>query len=601
MLIWGAHRPGRFLGLAQLAIDVAAWASAAWLAVYLRFDFQPSVLDREQLLKFLPIVVAVQAGVGFAVGLYRRRWRYGSFDEVAKLGLTAAVTTAVLLIIDGRYLHPRLVPVSTVLLGGAIGLLLMAGVRYLVRLLFERSRRPSDAGAERALLFGAGQAGQQLVRTIMQSSASPYLPVGILDDDPATRHLHIHGVSVVGSRASLAEQVRKLDAGVLLIAVPSAGPDLIAELADAATGLGLPVKVLPPVYDLLGTHPGLADIRDVSEADLLGRGQITTDLESIAGYLTGKRVLVTGAGGSIGAELCRQLSRYGPSELTMLDRDESGLHAVQLSIEGRALLDTPNVVLADVREAEGICRVFEDHRPQVVFHAAALKHLPILEQYPHEAVKTNVWGTQAVLDAAIGCDVERFVNVSTDKAANPTSVLGRSKRIAERITASAAQRATGTFLSVRFGNVLGSRGSVLGTFHAQIEAGGPVTVTHPDVTRYFMTVSEAIQLVIQAGAIGRPGEVLVLDMGQQVRILDIARRLVGWSRQPVEIVFTGLRPGEKLHEELFGVGEIDARPIHPLIAHSLVPPLDVAKLDEKVDALDADAIVAWLREQATAD
>jgi FlaA1/EpsC-like NDP-sugar epimerase len=265
------------------------------------------------------------------------------------------------------------------------------------------------------------------------------------------------------------------------------------------------------------------------------------------------------------------------------------------------MLDTPNVVLADVRDADSIHRVFEAHRPQVVFHAAALKHLPMLEQYPHEAVKTNVLGTEAVLNASVDCGVERFVNVSTDKAANPTSALGYSKRVAERLTAAASQQGDGTYLSVRFGNVLGSRGSVLASFHAQIAGGGPVTVTHPDVTRYFMTVSEAVQLVIQAGAIGRPGEVLVLDMGEPIRILDVARRLVVWSRRPIDIVFTGLRPGEKLHEALFGEGEVDVRPIHPLIAHSGVAPLDAATIHHgKIDALDANAVLAWLRDEAVA-
>ncbi len=601
MLTRITHRLKRYLGIVQLLIDVAAWGVAAWVALYLRFDFHPSPLDREQLLKFLPMVVAIQAGVGVSVGLYRRRWRYGSFDEVAMLGVTAGLATAILVLIDSEFLDPRLVPVSVVLVGGALGLLLMAAGRYAMRLQLEHGRRPDDSSAERLLVFGAGVAGQQVIRTMMQVPGSPYVPVGILDDDPAARRLRIHGVPVVGTRADLMDQARVLDVSALLIALPRAGPDLVAELTDGAIALGLTVKVLPPVHELIGGAPGLGDIRDVSEADLIGRHQITTDVESIAQYLTGKRVLVTGAGGSIGSELCRQLQRYGPAELMMLDRDESALHGVQLSIEGRALLDTPTVILADLRDPAAIQRIFEERLPEVVFHAGALKHLPMLEQYPHEAVKTNVWGTQTLLSACLACNVERFVNVSTDKAADPISVLGCSKRIAERLTASAAQQASGTFLSVRFGNVLGSRGSVLNAFHAQIESGGPVTVTHPDVTRYFMTVAEAVQLVIQAGAIGRPGEVLVLDMGKPVRILDVARRLVAWSRRTVEIVFTGLRPGEKLHEKVFAAGEADVRPIHPLIAHAIVPPLDPAKLDEKVDALDHDAVVAWLHEQTFAN
>jgi FlaA1/EpsC-like NDP-sugar epimerase len=285
-------------------------------------------------------------------------------------------------------------------------------------------------------------------------------------------------------------------------------------------------------------------------------------------------VLVTGAGGSIGSELCRQISHYAPAELMMLDRDESALHAVQLSITGRALLDSPDVILADIRDVKHLNQLFDQRRPQVIFHAAALKHLPMLEQYPGEAVKTNVWGTLTVLQAAAAIGVERFVNISTDKAADPVSVLGYSKRIAERLTAHVAAEADGTLLSVRFGNVLGSRGSVLTAFAAQVAAGGPVTVTDPLVTRYFMTVQEAVQLVIQAGAIGQDGEALVLDMGKPVSIDEIARLLAAKSSRAVEIVYTGLRPGEKLHEDLLAADEIDLRPVHRLISHVPVPPLD---------------------------
>lgn len=310
--------------------------------------------------------------------------------------------------------------------------------------------------------------------------------------------------------------------------------------------------------------------------DLLGRPEIDTDLDSVAGYLTGKRVLVTGAGGSIGSELCREIHRYAPAELMILDRDESALHALQLSLDGRASLDDRSVILADLRDAVTIRAIFQARRPQVVFHAAALKHLPMLERFPGEAVKTNVFGTLAVLEAATG--VERFVCISSDKAANPCSVLGYTKRITERLTAHTAATSKGSFLSVRFGNVLGSRGSVLTTFQAQIAAGGPLVVTHRDVTRYIMTTREAVHLVIQAAAIGRRGEALVLQMGDPVRIDDVARRMAQLSPVPIDIEYCGLRPGEKLHEDLFGTGEIDLRPVHPMISHVRVPPLDPAEV-----------------------
>ncbi len=297
-------------------------------------------------------------------------------------------------------------------------------------------------------------------------------------------------------------------------------------------------------------------------------------MSSISSYITGRRVLVTGAGGSIGSELCAQLYLFAPDQLVMLDRDESALHAVQLSIEGRALLDSPNLVVADLRDRERMAQVFAEHRPEVVFHAAALKHLSLLERHPLEGVKTNVVGTNTLLELALEHGVDRFVNVSTDKAADPQSVLGYTKRVAERLTASAAQRSNGGFLTVRFGNVLHSRGSAMGVFEAQVRAGGPITVTHPDVTRFFMTVEEAVQLIIQAGAIGRGGEALVLDMGEPVRIADIAERMAARSDRPIEIVYTGLRPGEKLHEVLIGSQERPAQSAHPLISEVEVEPLD---------------------------
>ena len=349
------------------------------------------------------------------------------------------------------------------------------------------------------------------------------------------------------------------------------------------------VKVLPSSTELLTDSVGIRDLRDINLTDVLGRNQLDTDIDAIAGYLTGRKVLVTGAGGSIGSELCRQIHRFAPAELMMLDRDESALHAVQLSIHGRALLDSNDVILCDIRDLNALNAVFAERRPDVVFHAAALKHLPMLEQYPAEAVKTNIIGTRNVLDAADLVNVDKFVNVSTDKAANPSSVLGYSKRIAERITSARAQDAEGTFLSVRFGNVLGSRGSVLTSFAKQIAAGGPLTVTHPDVTRYFMTIEEACQLVIQAAAIGGPGEALVLDMGEPIRIQDVARQLMEQSGTPVRIEFTGLREGEKLHEELFGDGEPqDVRPRHPLVSHVPVPAIGDATIADLPIAGEAE-------------
>jgi FlaA1/EpsC-like NDP-sugar epimerase len=354
---------------------------------------------------------------------------------------------------------------------------------------------------------------------------------------------------------------------------------LVREIADITDAAGLRFLVLPPLEQLIGGRVRLSDIREVDIADILGRRQIETNLSEIAGYLTDRVVLVTGAGGSIGSELARQVHRFGPRELVLLDRDESALHAVQLSIYGQGLLNTPDIVLNDIRDAEALESVFRRHRPDVVFHAAALKHLPMLEQYPDEGWKTNVLGTLNVLRAADAYGCRKFVNISTDKAADPTSVLGQTKRLAEQLTAWYAGRSVvGTYLSVRFGNVLGSRGSMLHTFRTQIQAGGPVTVTHPDATRFFMTIPEACELTIQAGAIGEPGEVLVLDMGEPVRILDVAKRLVAKSKTSIDIIFTGLRQGEKMHETLFSLNEKGVVKHHRLISHVTAPPCDPAEL-----------------------
>lgn len=557
-----------------MAYDATAWATALVVFGVLRVDLHFDAIREPVLLLTVASCWLLQGTLGWAVRLYHGRARLASLEEMLLLGWVTATVGGVVFLANALA-YPDGLPRSVPLGGMFLALVLMSWGRALWRRGKETSGRVVNPDAEPALVFGAGDAGLQLVRSMLHDSGSPWKPVGLLDDDRWKRHLRIEGVPVLGSRDGLASAVAQTDARTLVIAIPSAGAELIRDLTRSARKVGLTVKVLPPLTELIDQRVGVGDIRDIDVADLLGRHQVETDLESIAGYLTGKRVLVTGAGGSIGSELCRQIFRWGPSELIMLDRDESALHSLQLSIHGRAMLDSDDVVLADIRDVEVIERLFRQRRPHVVFHAAALKHLPMLEQYPSEAVKTNVWGTLAVLEAAKATRVEKFVNISTDKAANPTSILGYSKRLAEGLTAAVARDTEGTFLSVRFGNVLGSRGSVLKAFSAQIAAGGPVTVTHPDVTRYFMTVEEAVQLVIQAAAIGRDGEALVLDMGQPVRIDDVARQLISISGSAAEIDYTGLRPGEKTHEVLFGDGETDHRPVHDLVSHVSVPPLDV--------------------------
>ena len=553
--------------------DAVAWVLALGIAHALRFDLVPAQWCPPGLVPLAAIAVAGQWTLGGLLHLYRGRYRFSSFEEVPAVVLTSALTAGLIETIDllpqARALLPRSVPLAA----GVLALVLMLGLRYGWRLVGERWRRPSAPDRQPLLVFGAGSGADQVIDALLRDPASPYHPVGVLDDDPRKGNLRIRGVRVLGGRDALGAVAAATGARILLLAVPSASGEFVRALRDLAAAHALVLKVLPAVADLVDGRIRVGDIRDLDLADLMGRRQIDLDLGGITGYLSGKRVLVTGAGGSIGSELCRQLVQFGPAELIMLDRDESALHAVQLSLTGRAMLDGDDLVLADIRDVANLQQIFAARRPEVVFHAAALKHLTLLERHPGEAVKTNVWGTLAVLDAALAVGVERFVNISTDKAADPASVLGYSKRITERLTAHVAQDAAGSFMSVRFGNVLGSRGSVLTTFVSQITSGGPLTVTHPEVTRFFMTIQEAVQLTIQAGAVGNPGEVLVLDMGAPVAIAEVARQLAANAPRTIDIVYTGLRPGEKLHEDLLSLDEVDVRPRHPLISQVAVPPL----------------------------
>ena len=553
--------------------DSAAWAVALVSAVIFRYDFDTSAVSWRPLALLCIVMALAQLALGWMFYLYRGRHPFGSFAEVLALLWTvgaAAVLVGVPVSLLGTVWG---IPRSAVFIAVPIAFTLMGAIRYLKRFVFERSIQPAK-NADNAIIYGAGHLGSSIIRRMLTDSSSQYRPVALIDDNPARRQVWLHGIRVEGTRDDLKAVAEQAHASVLVIAIAHADAPLLRDINDAAAAAGLRVLVLPPLEDVLEGKSRLRDLRDISIDDLIGRHPVDTNVESIAGYIQGQRVLVTGAGGSIGAELCRQIAKFGPSDLIMLDRDETALQGVQLSISGHGLLDTKDVVLADIRDREALQAIFEERRPEVVFHAAALKHLPMLEQYPEEAWKTNVLGTLNVLEASLSVGVRTFVNISTDKAANPSSVLGHSKRVAERLTAWSGTRAGATYLSVRFGNVIGSRGSMLPTFTSLIEAGGPVTITHPDVTRYFMTIPEACQLVVQAGGIGKSGEVLILDMGEPVRILDVAERMIEMSGKDIAIVYTGLRPGEKLHEELIGEGEADARPVHPKISHSTVQPLD---------------------------
>ncbi|MFI8777955.1 polysaccharide biosynthesis protein [Brachybacterium paraconglomeratum] len=514
--------------------------------------------------------------------LHQGRHLVGSFDEIRPLA-AVVVAVSVLVALVNVLTPERMLPATTPIIAAPLILVMALAVRYGLRALSLRDVRSAGTGGivpeetQRVLIVGAGEVGRDLADSMRRDPSSTWEPVAFLDDDSRKRFLRHSGLSVVGTTSQLAHVTEQLRVDVLVIATTVIGAETMTSLTAEAKRLGISVKIVPPLREMIdGVRH--TDLRDVQTEDLLGRNPVATDLGTIATLIEGRTVLVTGAGGSIGSELCRQIAKLAPAELVMLDRDESALHALMLTMGGTADLGDENMELADIRDAERLDAVFARHQPDVVFHAAALKHVNMLEKSPDEAFKTNVLGTHNVLEAADRHGAKHFVNVSTDKAADPHNILGYSKRIAEGLTANKGLTAGhGTWLSVRFGNVLATRGSVIHTFIAQIEKGGPVTVTDPEVTRYFMTVSEAVQLVLQAAVLGESGRALVLDMGEPVPIVKLAHQLIEASGKDIAIEYSGLRPGEKLHEDLFAPGEDSTVTSHPLIRG--VPVVPVSRLE----------------------
>ena len=574
--------------------DACIWFVAIYAAALLRLDFDPVPVMVTSTLVLGCGAAILQIAVGAIWGPYRVGHSRGSFEETADVSRAVVITAALLQIWALATFGgvPRSVPV----IAAALALAGMFAGRFLVRSI-RVSRAEQRSGDRRVIVFGAGDAGRRLLRGMLEPT-SGFFPVALLDDDPHKRRLRIDGVAVRGTRADIQRVAEKYDATTLVIALPLADAALVRDLTQRAEAAGLDALALPPLHAIIGRPPATTDLRSVNVEDLLGRRPIALDTAAISEKIAGRSILVTGAGGSIGSELCRQIARFQPAKLYLLDRDESGLLATQMSLTGDGLLQSETVLLADIRDLEAMRTVFASAKPDMVFHAAALKHLPLLETFPLEAWKTNVIGTLNVLTAAAEVGVGAFVNISTDKAAQPTCVLGYSKRVAERLTADFAVTQPGQYVSVRFGNVLGSRGSVLHTFAAQIERGGPVTITHPDVKRYFMLIPEACQLVLEAATIGQDGEVMVLDMGEQVKIRDMADTLIRMSgRRDVTITYTGLRHGEKLAEDLFSQEEGAQPSSNPLITCVAVPPLDSARM-RLLDLTSHEDAAAWMNETA---
>jgi FlaA1/EpsC-like NDP-sugar epimerase len=589
----------------QLFVDAAIVAASWWLAFQLRFDHGLPLKYSQLLDRTILLVLAIKLTVFVAFGFYNRWWRYVSIRDmwaaargVVVASLVADVTVYLVSPVHGFRL-PRSIAATDLLLT----LALIAGSRLLARTVIERPGLTMVARGREVLVVGAGDAGRVIVQEMQRSRVLTYTPIGFVDDDPRKRHTRIMGVRVLGTLDELPRVLREHRPDEVLIAMPSVSGDVRGRIVETAQQLRIPVKTLPGLYELITGEVGLAgQIRPVEVGDVLGREQVEVDFHDVAAYLEGHTVLVTGAGGSIGSELCRQIARVRPSRLILVENAEGPLFEIERELVGERGFTAALPKLVDVKDRKALRReVFEKYRPTVVFHAAAYKHVAMLETHPLESVRNNVVGTRVLVELAAEFGVERFVFISTDKAVNPKTVMGQSKALCEWIVESFGHRrdVATRFVAVRFGNVLDSSGSVIPIFRKQIERGGTVTVTHPEMTRYFMTIPEAVSLVVQAGAIGGRGQVFVLDMGEPVRIVDLAQDMIrlsgkeprlpddpATSSRDVGIAFVGSRPGEKLHEELWSDDESVGETSHPKILRLSRPPVDPDWLAEQLAELE---------------
>jgi FlaA1/EpsC-like NDP-sugar epimerase len=558
--------------LACDAVALLAVPGAAYLVRFEGFDWAPA--DTRALIVFTALAVPFKIAVFLASGLYTRLWSQATFGDLIGIVRAAAVSAAgaVLLgaiLLPGVGLTDVRVPLSVLLLDAFATITVVAGPRMLAKVLRASGRPHRRATDPATLIVGAGTAGELIAKEMIANPRLGLRPIGFVDDDPWKRSHQLCGLPVLGSLEEIPALVRKHRVRELIIAMPTAKGSIVRRVVKAATEAGVQTRTVPGLSEILTARVSVSALRSVEIQDLLRREPIHTDLAAVRVVLTGRTVLVTGAGGSIGSELCRQIARLGPARLLLLGHGENSIFDIQADLrESNPEVETVPLI-ADVRDRARIRDILCRYRPRAVFHAAAHKHVPLMEVNVGEAVLNNVLGTLSVVEASVEAGTEHFVFISTDKAVRPCSVMGITKRVAEMVVQRAAVEHDRHFVAVRFGNVLGSRGSVVPTFLQQIEAGGPVTVTHPEMRRYFMTIPEAVQLVLQAGALGHRGEVFVLDMGEPVRIVDLARDLIRLSGlepdQDIEIRFTGMRPGERLHEEVLIRGESVAPTMHPKV------------------------------------
>jgi FlaA1/EpsC-like NDP-sugar epimerase len=580
----------------QLLADAGLIALAWWLAFWLRFDKGVPPPYHRLMVDTILVVIAIKLAVFIVFGFYNRWWRYVSTRDMwgAARGVTVACLVADLVVYFAHPVKGFPLPRSVAVIDWLLLLAFVAGTRLIARSMIERPGAASlIARGKEVIIVGAGDAAQLVIREMLKAPALGYTPIGLIDDDPRKKNLRLHGIRVLGTTDDLRRILRDNPPDEVLIAIPSASGGTRQRVVEIAQDARVPVKTLPGLYELISGDLNLTgQIRPVQVEDVLGREPVEVDVRSIAQYLAGETVLVSGSGGSIGAELCRQIARVEPARLILVEQSESGLFDIERELVDERGFSAVATVLGDCGDRAKMSQVFERYRPTVVFHAAAYKHVALLEANPLEAVRNNTLATRVLADVAVEYGTRRFVLVSTDKAANPKNLLGQSKALCEWIVEAYGHREEikTRFVAVRFGNVLNSSGSVIPIFRRQIAKGGPVTVTHPEMTRFFMTIPEAVSLIVQAGAIGGRGQVYVLDMGEPVKIIDVARNMIRLSGKAPEsdipITFVGVRPGEKLHEELWTEGETVGPTSHPKILRAARPPIDVEWLDQELEALE---------------
>lgn len=553
--------------LSVIAADAFLIVISYYLAFWLRFDGRIPPDAAAAFWNTLPLVFLVRFATFVFFRLYAGVWRYASINDLLSIVKAVSVGTG-LLVMPVFFFGIPGYPRSIFLIDWALMVMFLGGVRFALRALREMTPR-FLRGGKRILIVGAGDAGEMLVRELIRGRGQSFVPVAMIDSDPRKHGSRVHGVPILGGQDRLPIIVKRVRAEEILIAIPSATGSQMREIVRACAETGLPFKTVPSIREIIDGHVSVKEARAVEVDDLLRRSPVEIDSSSLSRFLRERRIMVTGAAGSIGAELTRRILRFDPSELVLVDRAENALHDLLAELEQQVVSNTIRAELADITDRKRFHRLFGEHVPDVIFHAAAYKQVPIAEHNPDAVVTNNIGGSRFLMDWSLERGVETFVNVSTDKAVNPRSVMGATKRAAELLALRRSDERKTRFVSVRFGNVLGSSGSVVPLFERQIRAGGPVTVTHPDVTRYFMTAGEAALLVLQAGAIGLNGQTLVLDMGEPIRVADLARDVIALSGlrpdHDIRIEFIGLRPGEKLSEELFGADVTPRRSSHAKI------------------------------------